>query len=132
MEEQDTHGETETNEEENRDRKQSGTEARRRKGGRRWIKMEEEGTETCGKREEERKMKRTKPGAIARSGDPPRSRWPPKREEKERSKVRASGPDTDRFSRSRDTETRKRRRERKRERKKDKRIYLSAQREYPC
>lgn len=108
------------NEEESRDRKQSGTEGKGRR-----IKTRREGNRDRRGRERKkeeraREARRTKPGAIARSEDPPLAASRESKK-KERSKVRASGPDTDRFSCDIDEE------EGGAGRKEDKRIYLPVQ-----
>lgn len=126
MEEQDTHRETETNEEENRDRKQSGTEARRRKGGRRRIKMRRRNGDMRkeGEREKDEEdeawSNRARRRSSALAGLP--------REKKRRGPRSVLPVRIPTGSPVLAIQTRKRRRERKR----DKRIYLPAQREYPC
>lgn len=91
------HGETEINEEESRDRKQSGTE--------RGEKEEEDKNAEKDQVKRGKKERGEEDEAPGGSSERLRS-LPPEREEKkkERSKVRASGPDTNRFSRSRDTD----------------------------
>lgn len=103
------------NEEESRDRKQSGTE-----GKGRWIKTRREGIGARGEKKEERNGEDETRGDCAKRRSSSRclSR---EQKKKERSKVRASGPDTDRFSRDTDEE------EKGVGRKEDKRIYLPVQ-----
>lgn len=114
------------NEEENRDRKQSGTEGKKRR-----IKTRREGTGTRGKENERRESQSEGDEEDETRGDCAKqrssSRCLPReqKKKKERSKVRASGPDTDRFSRDTDEE------EEGAGRKEDKGIYLPVQREYP-
>lgn len=92
------HGETEINEEESRDRKQSGTE----RGGKEEEDKNAEKDQVKRRKKERRGEEDEAPGESSER----LSSLPPEREEKkkERSKVRASGPDTNRFSRSRDTD----------------------------
>lgn len=108
------------NEEESRDRKQSGTEGKERR-----IKTRREGTGTSWEEKERREgdgdeEDETRSDCAKRRSS---SRCLPReqKKKKERSKVRASGPDTDRFSRDTDEE------EEGIWRKEDKRIYLPVQ-----
>lgn len=105
------------NEEESRDRKQSGTEGKGRR-----IKMRREGIcgEEKGGRREEGGRRGRNPGRL-REAKILLSLPLERAEKKERSKVRASGPDTDRFSCDTDEE------EEGAGKKEDKRIYLPVQ-----